>query len=357
MHYRAIGVMSGTSMDGLDVVLCDFHSKDSHVDFNLLAASTFAFPLDLTDRLSTARRLNSFSLQELHLELGTFIGNQINLLLQEAKVSADSVDFIGSHGHTIFHQPDKRITLQIGCGQEIARLTGIKTINNFREKDIRLGGQGAPLVPVGDRDLFAQKYQCDAFLNLGGFANISVLTKGNMIAFDIGPCNLVFNALAKILGHQYDPEGAIGRQGKVNNDLLEKLAKIPFFSQEHPKSLGTEWLDQSFLSILNQNSDSPQNKLRTVNQFLANLVDSETRKLKIQRILATGGGAKNEFLIRLMREKCEAEIILPEPKIIDFKEALVFAYLGMLFLQNKHNCLKEVTGACQDSVGGVCYFP
>jgi len=357
MKYRAVGVMSGTSLDGLDIVLCDFETKEVAPNFEIQGARTFDFPSDLLLRLAKVRSLSALELQELHLDLGYFIGTQVQALLQELNVDSKEVDYIASHGHTVFHQPEKRITVQIGCGQEIARVTGIKTINNFREKDVRLGGQGAPLVPVGDRDLFAANYHCDAFLNLGGFANISVLKAGKLTAFDLCPCNLVFNQLSSKRGLAYDAGGALGQQGRPNQDLLQALKALPYFQQEHPKSLGAEWLEQHFNPLLKQNEDTVENQLRTVYELLAWILQSECKRLNIRRILTTGGGAKNDFLLALSRENCPAEIIVPEIEMVDFKEALVFAYLGYCFLENKPNCLREVTGASEDSVGGVCYIP
>jgi anhydro-N-acetylmuramic acid kinase len=356
MFYKAIGIMSGTSLDGLDVVICDFFQNDGSFSFKLLAGETFDFPTDLRKSLNNARELSGFNLCVLDLELGTFIGNCVNDFLAKNKLQAQDIHFIASHGHTVFHQPEKRISTQIGSGQEIARITQIQTINNFREKDVLFGGQGAPLVPVGDRDLFQHKYDTEAFLNLGGFANITHIQNEGIQAFDIGPCNLVLNRYARLLGYSYDKGGELGRIAKLKHPcLVDTLNALPYFNQAPPKSLGVEWLDEVFYKLLDIDELSAQDKLGVCYEVISEQIARVLNSRNIKSVLFTGGGAKNNYLIELIQGKCEAQIIVPEEEIIDFKEALVFAYLGVLFMQGQQNCLKEVTFASKSVIGGVGY--
>lgn len=358
MFFKAIGIMSGTSLDGLDIVCCDFWSEAESTRFQINDAETIDFPNELSKALNNVRQVSGFELLRLDLELGQFIGWAVNDFLKQYNIPASSIDFIASHGHTVFHQPDKRITCQIGKGQEIARITQIQTINNFREKDVLYGGQGAPLVPIGDRDLFSTLYQTDAFINLGGFANITLMEGSSLRAFDIGPCNLVLNRYAKLLGHAFDRGGALGRIAKSKHpNLVKTLNDLAYFNLEPPKSLGAEWLDRSFYRLLDIDELSAQDKLGISYEVISDQIAKVLQQEKVKSALITGGGAKNNYLIELIQEKCATKMIIPEDKIIDFKEALVFAYLGALFLEGKTNCLKEVTSASRAVIGGVHYLP
>lgn len=358
MFYRAIGIMSGTSLDGLDIVYCHFHFSEGKLSFKIQASETVVFSRELSKKLENARAFNSLDLLELDLELGGFIGSAVLDFLQKFSIPSAEVDFIASHGHTVFHQPEKRITLQIGKGQEIARITGIQTVCNFREKDVLFGGQGAPLVPVGDRDLFQQQYQVEAFINLGGFANITHISPESIEAFDIGPCNLVLNRYAKVLGYSYDRGGELGRIAKSKHpNLVQTLNDLPYFKQQSPKSLGAEWLDAHFYKLLDIDELSAQDKLGICYEVISDQMAKVLTERNIKSALVTGGGAKNDYLIELVREKCPCEIVIPEMEIVDFKEALVFAYLGVLFMEGSPNALKEVTSASVSVCGGVLYRP
>ena len=348
--------MSGTSLDGLDIAYVDFSYEDDSWSFELLCAETIIFPQNLCAKLEQARNLNALQMIELDLEFGTFIGNSVLDFIRKHNLDEEELDLIASHGHTVFHQPDKRITLQIGSGQEIARITGITTVCDFRKKDVLFGGQGAPLVPIGDRDLFAQKYNCDALINLGGFANITLIDKALVRAFDIGPCNLVLNKYAKLLGASYDKGGALGRSSSNEFPMLvQTLNALAYFSAAIPKSLGAEWLDQHFYPLLDIDELTSQDKLGVCYEVISDQIAAVLNKHQVKRALFSGGGAKNEYLIELIQQKSRAEIVIPETSIIDYKEALVFAYLGVLFMEAEPNCLSSVTGASEDVVGGVMF--
>jgi len=295
-------------------------------------------------------------LAHLDIDLGTFIGNSVVDFIRRNDIDTDELDLIASHGHTVFHQPENRLTLQIGAGQEIARITGITTVCDFRKKDVLFGGQGAPLVPIGDRDLFAEEYDCEALINLGGFANITLI-KGDLVrAFDIGPCNLVLNKYAKLLGASYDKGGALGRSASNKYPMLvQTLNGLSYFRTPFPKSLGVEWLDKHFYPLLDIDELTAQDKLGVCYEVLSDQIAAVLNQEKIKRTLISGGGAKNEYLIDLIKQKTDTEIIIPEPEIIDYKEALIFAYLGVLYMDAEPNCLSSVTGASQDVVGGVMF--
>jgi len=358
MFYKAIGIMSGTSLDGVDIVLCDFYKKNEVLSFKLIAAETIIFTKSLSKSLENARKLKALDLHLLDLELGGFIGEQVLSFLKKNSIAASNIHFIASHGHTIFHQPEKRVTCQIGNGQEVARITGIATVCNFREKDVLYGGQGAPLVPIGDRDLFSTLYDVDAFINLGGFANITYFAQNKIKAFDIGPCNLVLNRYAKLLGHSFDRAGALGRIAKIKHPhLVNTLNELPYFNQHEPKSLGVEWLYNEFYTLLDLDELSAQDKLGICYEVISDQIAHVLNNRKINKALLTGGGAKNDYLLELIRQKCTSLILVPEEEIIDFKEAIIFAYLGLLYFENSPNSLKEVTYASKSVCGGVLYKP
>lgn len=348
--------MSGTSLDGLDIACLDFSYEDDSWSFELLCAETIIFPQNLCAKLEQARNLNALQMTELDLEFGTFIGNSVLDFIRKHNLDDEELDLIASHGHTVFHQPDKRITVQIGSGQEIARITCLPTVCDFRKKDVLCGGQGAPLVPIGDRDLFAKEYKCDALINLGGFANITTIHGDLVRAYDIGPCNLVLNRYAKLLGYPFDKGGALGRNAAAKfPSLVQTLNDLPYFKAPVPKSLGAEWLDKHFYPLLDIDELTAQDKLGVCYEVISDQIAAVLNQSKIKRTLISGGGAKNAYLIDLIKQKSDTDIIIPEQDIIDYKEAIVFAYLGVLFMEAQPNCLSSVTGASEDVVGGVMF--
>ncbi len=345
--FKVIGVMSGTSCDGLDLAACEFIFRNGKWIYSIFAAETVKYDDEWTKKLRNAHSLSGEKLIDLHAKYGTFIGNQINTFI---KKTGFQPDLISSHGHTVFHQPDKHFTFQLGNGARIASTIGITAVTDFRIADVALGGQGAPLVPIGDQLLFSDFDTC---LNLGGFANISYIHKGKRIAYDICPVNNVLNQLASMQGFNFDNNGELGRIGDVENELLLKLNSIDYYQQNPPKSLGREWIEDVFLPVLNSFDIRAQEKLRTVYEHIAMQISDSI--LLNGKVLVTGGGAFNAFLIERMRKKTSAEIILPDEKIINFKEALIFAFLGVLKITGQINCLSSVTGALRDSSCGTVF--
>ncbi len=345
--FRALGVMSGTSLDGLDMAAVEFKLNNESWTFELKEESTISYSESWKDELKYAPELSGEALTELDVKYARYIGEQIDVFLQNANFAPD---LIASHGHTVFHRPEKGYTLQIGNGAAIAAETGITTVADFRMQDVTLGGQGAPLVPIGDQLLFSEYKYC---LNLGGFANISFKKEGQRIAFDICPVNIVLNAFAEKQGQAFDAGGALGKQGTLVPELLERLNALPFYRNSGPKSLGREWVDDVFLPELNRKSYPDPDKLRTVYEHIAIQIAGSV--WEEGQMLVTGGGAFNTFLIERMQAHTKTELVIPDRTIVEYKEAIVFAFLGVLRWLDIPNCLSTVTGARRDHCSGIIF--
>jgi len=348
--FNVIGIMSGTSLDGLDIVWVQFWFENSW-KFKIKKAITNSYNTIIRANLLSAQKLSSIDLLLFNKEYGRFIGTSINSFIKDID---SKIDFIASHGHTIFHQPEKGLTLQIGDGNEIAAITGITTICDFRSLDVALGGQGAPLVPIGDKLLFSEYDYC---LNIGGFANVSFEKNNIRYAFDVCPANIVFNSLANKLGFDFDKNGEIARSGNFCEELYYELNQIDYYKKQHPKSLGREWLENGFLPIIDKYTISIEDKLNTICYHISYQIAESIRDVKPGKVIITGGGAYNSYLIELLKQKSDNQIIIPENNIVEYKEALIFAFLGLLRTTNQINCLASVTGAKRDSSCGVIYQP
>lgn len=351
--YLVTGVMSGTSCDGLDMVLSKFQHDGSSWSFQILNSGVMPYSRSWHERLSEAHHLPARDLERLSREYGDLIGHSLNKFHTE---HPEKPHLIGSHGHTVFHQPHNgRFTLQTGHGAHIAALTGIDTVCDFRSMDIALGGQGAPLVPVGDRDLFGKYPAC---LNLGGIANLSVNRGGQMEAFDICPANMALNEMASETGLSYDRDGELASKGTTDPELFSILEKLEFYSIKGPRSLGREWYSSVFRPVLESSEISIEDKLATICEHIAMRITACLPADAEGGILVTGGGAHNRYLISRIIHHAEQKgliIHLPERAIIDFKEAIIFAYLALLRSLGKVNTLASVTGAEADSSGGCIY--
>ncbi len=346
---RVVGLMSGTSLDGVDLVLAEFNPKN--YKYTIEVCKTYPYGAFWFDKLKESIHLSEAVLKVLDKEYGDYLGKLINSFLKETG-NSNAVDFIASHGHTIFHKPDEGYTLQIGNGQNIADKTKLKVVCDFRSQDVALGGQGAPLVPIGDAILFSDYEAC---LNLGGFANISFEERSERIAFDICPVNTVLNFYAKKLGKEYDDKGQFALSGKLNKSLFEKLNQLSYYSEKSPKSLGIEWVNQYIFPLINSFEISEYDILRTFTEHISKQILDIVKDKK--SLLITGGGAYNDFLINLLKANFLGKIVVPNPTIIDYKEALIFALLGLLRLQEKNNCFQIVTGASKDHSSGVIFTP
>lgn len=344
-----IGVMSGTSLDGVDLAYIRI-KHDLDYSFEILETTTISYDERWTSLLQEGFHLSGAKLADLDTEYGALLGDYINRFINEFEIN--EVDFIASHGHTIFHQPSNNYTLQIGNGPEISSVTGLKTICDFRVQDVALGGQGAPLVPIGDQLLFSKYDYC---LNLGGFSNISLEKNGARIAFDICPVNIVLNHYARFLNLTYDEDGINASKGSIYKPLLKALNEIPYYSINRPKSLGYEFIVETILPIIEKFKIEVHDILRTFVEHIAIQIAEKTDAEMHQTILITGGGAFNKFLIERIKFYTEARIIIPDNTLVNYKETLIFALLGYLKNRNEINCLQSVTGAVRDHSSGVVY--
>lgn len=348
--YNVIGLMSGTSLDGVDLAFCTFLYED-HWRFQFHIGKTIPYNNEWREKLKKVMSLSSADLESLSLEYGKYLGELVKDFIEENKLE---VDFISSHGHTVFHQPDKGITIQIGSGKEIKDSTGKAVVCDFRKGDVALGGQGAPLVPIGDRFLFSQMNYC---LNLGGIANISFEKSGERIAFDICSCNIVLNELVSTKGLSYDKDGELASLGKLDKALFDELNALAYYSQSFPKSLGREDIDKNIFPLLSRYEISTEDKLNTFCKHIAFQISKVLENdISDNKMLITGGGTFNKFLLECIEDKCNLKIVIPPKDIIDFKEAIIFGFLGVLRMRSEVNCLKSVTGASRDSCGGEVYW-
>jgi len=344
-----IGLMSGTSLDGLDIVCVKFDKK-AYKNFEILYSETISYSVVWKERLQGAIALSKEELEKLDTDYAMLLSKFSTDFIKKHNIK--SVDFISSHGHTVFHKPAEGITLQVGNGQVLATQTKHKVVCDFRTQDVQLGGQGAPLVPIGDELLFAEYDSC---LNLGGFANVSFKKNGQRIAFDICPVNIVLNHYVHTLGLEYDDKGNIASEGTLNDDLLDQLNALSFYKKEAPKSLGLEWVQSEIIPLIDSFVLDVPTILRTfvehVSMQIANSINGK------KEVLITGGGVFNCFLLDRIRHHSNTKIVQPSPEIVNFKEALIFAFLGLLRIDNQVNCLQSVTGAKKDHSSGVVFYP
>ncbi len=350
--FKVLGLMSGTSLDGLDLCLVEFPEKNL-ADFRILAARTYSYSNGWEKKLEF-KSISSEELSSLDEHYTLQLGKMVNAFREEFNLSLEDIDLIGSHGHTWFHQPENGITLQIGNRPSLASQTGIPVICDFRKRDVELGGQGAPLVPIGDRDLFPQYEAC---LNLGGFANISLEQGKERIAFDIGPCNLAMNHYCSKLGLAYDESGTIAASAGHNSELFNLLNEIPYYQKAHPKSLGREWLEAEFLPLVDSFALSAEENIATINRHISFQIAQSLHHYKVKRVLISGGGALNKTLIDSIGIWGSFDLEVADVDLLHFKEALIFAYLAFLKKQGKINVLASVTGASQDHSSGIQFEP
>ncbi len=347
--WHCIGVMSGTSLDGVDLCYVRFDYNSSY-NFEILKAITYKYTDTWKLTLQNAFTTDEKSLINLDIEYGNYLGNLVNQFIDENEIY--TIDFIASHGHTIFHKPEDAYTLQIGNGQTIADVTQLKVVCDFRTQDVKFGGQGAPLVPIGDELLF---YKYDYCLNLGGFVNVSFKENNKRIAFDVCPVNIVLNHYVQKLGLDFDDKGRMASNGNMNEQLFEQLNALEFYHKGHPKSLGYEWIVDVIIPLIDNYHLEINDILRIFTEHVAFQISNVIQKNS--RILVTGGGAFNDFLMQRIEFYLEQKITLPSTQLIDFKEALIFAFLGVLKLSNEVNVLKSVTGAKKDHSSGVIFEP
>ena len=345
MIFQAIGLMSGTSLDGLDICFAKFEKQNAW-DFEIIKAETIPYPKALENQLKNSIYLSPEELLELNSEYGFYLGKAVKNFIEKHQLQ--HIDLIASHGHTVFHQPQKKFTLQIGDGRAIKIETGLPVVYDFRSQDVLMNGNGAPLVPIGDELLFSQY---DACLNLGGFSNISLKVNNKRIAFDIAPVNIVLNKFAQELNKDFDENGDLAKTGKIHENLLSQLNSLEFYQKPHPKSLGIEWCNENIFPMFRD--VEVIDILATFTEHVAQQISNVFNKNHLKNVLCTGGGTFNQYLIEKIRNKTTTEIIIPPKKLIEYKEALIFAFMGILRLNNEINVLSSATGSSQDHSSGI----
>lgn len=351
-HFFVLGLMSGTSLDGLDIVAVHFElDNDGIWKYTIDKAETLSYSLQWEHQLDQAHLFSMQQMGHLNKAYTQWLSESIMIFIKKHKLQA--LDAICSTGHTVLHQPEKGITVQLGNLPEIVKQLPCPVVCDFRTQDVALGGQGAPLVPVGDRLLFSQ---FDGCLNLGGFANLSKIKEKVPVAFDVCPFNRVLNPLSNKLGHAFDKGGQLAKEGKLIKPLFEQLNHLPYYQKLGPKSLGREWVEAILFPILNQFNEVPV--IDVLHTYLHHCAHQIGRLWNTgDLVLLTGGGAHNSFFVKLLSSYSRAQFQLPDTQTIDFKEALIFGFLGVLRLRGEVNCYAAVTGAKKDHVAGKIFFP
>ncbi len=353
MHksYCCVGLMSGTSLDGLDIALCNLSIIDGKWSYSLLKTQTVPYSTTWHQQLKSAVSLSGYELICLHRKYGQWLGEQVKAFLEDVDVK---VELICSHGHTVFHEPHKMVNFQIGDGAVIAGICGITTVSDFRSLDVCLGGQGAPLVPIGDQLLFSDYTAC---VNLGGFANLSCTKDIQRVAWDICAVNYVLNRLAGKVGKAFDEDGLLGQGGKVINNLLDELQSLDYYQKSHPKSLGQEWVDEALWPIIEKYLTAPVEDLcRTYYEHVAKIIADDLNDLDKGSVLFTGGGVFNGFLMERIKSSVQQQVVVGDEELVNYKEALIFALLGALRYEEQMNSLASVTGATRDSSSGIIHL-
>lgn len=363
MVYRAIGVMSGSSLDGLDVAFTEFTEMAGKWSYEIKAAECLKYDEAWVKKLQQATTLSALDYQLLHTAYGHYIGQRINEFIDKYGLHYQ-VQMIASHGHTTFHVPEHRMTAQLGDGAAIAAVTGINVVSDLRAIDLALGGQGAPIVPIGEKLLLGDYA---FFLNLGGIANISYNHPTRYVAFDVCPANRVLNMLAAEAGKPYDDGGQIAATGSVNRSLLSVLNNFEYYRQHYPKSLANDFgTGVVFPAIGNAALNTPD-ALATYTEHIAVQITEAVRKLSADlplhteqpKMLICGGGAHNHVLVERLKELLQplsVEVVVPDDQLADYKEALIMALIGVLRWREENNVLSSVTGSVRDSIGGAVWI-
>ncbi len=375
MVYRALGLMSGSSLDGLDLCFVHLQEASGKWKYEIIKTDCYSYPEKWINKLRNATELSARDYVLLHVEYGHYLGELVNRFIEEYALGYQ-VQLIASHGHTTFHVPASKMTAQLGDGAAIAAETGINVVSDLRAMDLALAGQGAPIVPIGERLLLGDY---SYFLNLGGIANISAKTDTistslypstplGTIAFDVCPANRVLNLLANQVGQEYDEGGKMAQSGNINESLLNQLNKLDYYSQGYPKSLANDFGTDILYPMIKASGVSIGDSLRTMTEHIVAQIKLAIEKLKAtgavntssnDQLLATGGGALNGFLVQRLKQELNSfhvEVVVPDESLIKYKEALVMALMGVLRWREENNVLCSVTGAARDSIGGAVWI-
>jgi len=363
MIYRAIGLMSGSSLDGLDIAFAEFQENAGRWDYVIREADCYSYSEQWIGKLKSATSLNALDYQLLHVEYGHYVGNLINKFITERHLEYQ-VALISSHGHTTFHVPSKKMTAQLGDGAAIAAETQLPVATDLRAMDLALGGHGAPIVPIGEKWLLGDY---DFFLNLGGIANISCKTEP-YVAYDVCAANRVLNMLADTAGKEFDDRGQMAKEGTLNQELLEKLNNLDYYKQPYPKSLANDFGTDTVYTMVRKSGSEVKDSLRTYVEHIVVQIKNALEKNLLtltgatqghKKLLVTGGGAFNDFLMERLNEELKTlnvEVVVPDADLVKYKEALIMAFMGVLRWRQEYNVLSSVTGAARDSIGGALWI-
>jgi anhydro-N-acetylmuramic acid kinase len=357
MVYKVIGLMSGSSLDGLDIAYVHLQVNAGKWEFSLVATTTYPYTDEWRKKLAEAPRLSAMEYQLLHTDYGHYLGEQVNRFIEEHRLHYQ-VQLIASHGHTSFHLPARKMTAQLGDGAALAAETSINVVSDLRAMDLALGGQGAPIVPIGEK-LLLPGY--GFFLNLGGIANLSSHVAGTFVAFDVCPSGRVLDSLAGLAGKKYDEGGTLTSSGKTDEGLLQRLNALAYYGMPYPKSLANDFGTDIVYPMILEAGLSPADALRTYTEHICVQIRNSIEGFGSGggRLLATGGGAHNRYLIARLQELLEPmqiEVVVPDKELVDNKEALVMALIGVLRWREERNVLASVTGASRDSIGGAVWI-
>ena len=344
--FNVIGIMSGTSCDGLDIAYCSYWMDNGKWQYELINKSFTPYDPVMSEKLLKSSKLSSYDLKKLDIELGELISTNILSLIKNHSIKPF---LISSHGHTVLHNPAEKITLQIGNPLIISNKTKIKVITNFRELDVLTGGQGAPLVPYGDKHLFSENDYC---INIGGIVNISNLKSKIITAYDVCPANIILNKYSRAMGLEYDKNGSIASKAKKINSLFNKLNNLGYYNIDGPKSLDIDLIEKEFFPLLK--GYAHEDILCTTIHHIAYQINKSLGS-KNNNVLLTGGGVFNTFLLKKIKSynKLNNNFIVPNSDIVSFKEAIIFGYLGLLRYLNYENISKTVTGSKNSSSSGT----
>ena len=355
-QYYVIGVMSGTSLDGIDVAYSKYFFENDKWNFKLIAAETYSFNFKILSLIEETIKNKPKSYKAADIKLGMYYAKIINQFINEHNII--EIDFVANHGQTVYHKPAEKITIQLGDGATIAEITQLTCINNFRNLDVAIGGQGAPLVPIGDFHFYNKYNYC---INLGGISNITVQNKNEVVlAYDVSPCNVLLNHYTRQTGFEFDRDGKIGRSGLFNKPLFNKLNENLYYKKQAPKSLDAQDCINVFVPIIDEFDILVEDKLNTIYFHITHQIKTDIlkhHKNKNEKVLLSGGGALNKFLVETIQHALPIEVFVPATEIIEYKEAIIFGLLGVLKMNNSVNCLKVVTGAVKDNVGGQIWKP
>ncbi|MEO7293080.1 MAG: anhydro-N-acetylmuramic acid kinase [Ginsengibacter sp.] len=359
MVYKVIGLMSGSSLDGLDIAFVQLHENGGKWSYEIILADCYEYDSQWINKLKNAIDLPALDYQLLHTEYGHYLGKQVNLFIEKNNLH-HQVALISSHGHTTFHAPQKLMTAQLGDGAAIAAETHLPVVTDLRAMDIAFGGQGAPIVPIGEKLLLGDYTY---FLNLGGIANISANINDSLVAFDVCAANRVLNMLAEEKGFAFDDDGKIAAAGKINEELLQKLNELEYYKLPHPKSLANDFGIEMVFPIIKRSSISVEDAMRTYVEHIVHQIKNAIVTCQMStdnsQLLATGGGVFNSFFIERLKnilQEINVEVFIPEENLAKYKEALIMALMGILRWREEYNVLASVTGAKLNSIGGALWL-